>query len=285
MAEVLSIVTGVITIFETASKLSTGVAKLKRLWSDVQHVPDMIKQHLEQLEMLAPTLDDIGNEFEQTRGIVGNDKAAEASLRYCQRASEALRAVIDDMEKEIASARKGKRSMVKAKVVLRTKVIEDYERRLQNALQLVMVSQQAYSFALSRVRHSIMMSEFQTLRVSHPVEYEGSTSIEQKTQCGVSSITSCTEDDNRSRYAQSQDYGTLLDRLSWKPCGILPKFSYQEKEISREYPHNVTSKAYQARLQLPSWMSWRAWDFHAQRAYDGWKIRLNPWYTRPGTDR
>lgn len=29
----------------------------------------------------------------------------------------------------------------------------------------------------------------------------------------------------------------------------------------------------------------KAWDFQVHRAYDGWKIRLTPWYTRPWDDK
>lgn len=36
-----------------------------------------------------------------------------------------------------------------------------------------------------------------------------------------------------------------------------------------------------SRLKLPGWITETIWDFQAYRAYNGWKVSLRPWNTRP----
>ncbi|KAK1528305.1 hypothetical protein CPAR01_12863 [Colletotrichum paranaense] len=52
---------------------------------------------------------------------------------------------------------------------------------------------------------------------------------------------------------------------------------------SRTVPHSKYHdiQVYQARLQLPWWMSTRLWDIQSYRAHAGWKFSLRVWTVRP----
>ncbi|KAF7551813.1 hypothetical protein G7Z17_g4739 [Cylindrodendrum hubeiense] len=144
MAEVLGIVSSVITVIETAGKLGTSAIKLKQLWDEVQDVPESIKRQMQHLDMIAPVLEDMEDEFQQTRNMVRSDRAAIRSLEYCRRAVTDLETLVEDMQLQVATAKKGKRTVAKFKVTLKKGVLQQYYERLGSALQLLNLSQQTY---------------------------------------------------------------------------------------------------------------------------------------------
>ncbi|KAF5609966.1 uncharacterized protein FSUBG_3747 [Fusarium subglutinans] len=67
MAEILGLASSIITIVEVAGKLGTNTIRLKRLWDEVQDVPASIRRCIEQLEILAPAIEEMDHEFNRTR--------------------------------------------------------------------------------------------------------------------------------------------------------------------------------------------------------------------------
>lgn len=110
---------------------------------------------------------------------------------------------------------------------------------------------------------------------------------------------SCAGQQVRSRTSQTRFPSRKTRRLPHRSPGFLPRLAYEVTEASDGDSGSVTSQGqpptcqfgldepadhlpvYQARLQLPWWLAQKAWDFQAYRAYDGWKIQLTPWCTRP----
>ncbi|KAK7414794.1 hypothetical protein QQX98_006396 [Neonectria punicea] len=144
MAELLGVVSSAITIVETAGKLVSSAIALKRLWDEVQDVPDSIRRQMQHLEMLVPVLEDMEDEFRQTRNMLRNDRAAIRSLEYCRKAMEELEVLTRDMQMQVTAARKGKRTLAKFKVTLKKGVIQQCHERLASTLQLLALSQQTY---------------------------------------------------------------------------------------------------------------------------------------------
>ncbi|KAM5341531.1 hypothetical protein ACJ41O_014562 [Fusarium nematophilum] len=144
MAEVLGLVSSVITVVQVAGKLGTSAFKLKRLWDEVHDVPASIRRCLEELELLAPALEDIDTEFQRTRHIVQQDRAAQRSLEYARKAMEKLEGMAEDMQKQIESARKHKKFLVQLKVRLKKDMIDEQQQQLQHALRLLSMSQNTY---------------------------------------------------------------------------------------------------------------------------------------------
>lgn len=144
MAEILGIVSSVIAIVGATGKLGTSALTLKRLWDEVQDVPASIEQCIAQLQLLAPVLQEMEYEFQRTRDIVQHNPAGILSLNYCQKATKELEEMVEDMQQHIESAAKWKRTMARVKVRLKKGVIDEHQRRLQSALQLLSLSQQSY---------------------------------------------------------------------------------------------------------------------------------------------
>jgi predicted nucleic acid-binding Zn-ribbon protein len=144
MAEILGLASSIITIVGVARKLGTSTVRLKRLWDEVQDVPESIRRCIDHLELLAPAIEEMDNEFQQTRHMVQNDSAAKRSLEYSRKAVETLETLVRDMESQITASRKRKRFVAQFKVIIKKEVIEEHQRQLNSALQLVSLSQQTY---------------------------------------------------------------------------------------------------------------------------------------------
>ncbi|KAG4285897.1 hypothetical protein FPRO06_07157 [Fusarium proliferatum] len=174
MAEILGLASSIITIVEVAGKLGTNAIRLKRLWDEVQDVPASIQRCIEQLEILAPAIEEMDHEFEETRNMIQNDSAAKRSLEYSRKAVETLETLVRDMETQISAAKTSRRLVAQLKVRIKRDVIEDHQLRLTSALQLLSLSQQTYLIALSRAQPEIIISEIKSWRDS---EYQKRISL------------------------------------------------------------------------------------------------------------
>ncbi|KAF5653627.1 hypothetical protein F25303_2171 [Fusarium sp. NRRL 25303] len=162
MAEILGLASSIITIVEVAGKLGTNTIRLKRLWDEVQDVPASIQRCIEQLEILAPAIEEMDHEFEKTRNMIQNDSAAKRSLEYSRKAVETLDTLVRDMETQISATNTSRRLVAQLKVRIKRDVIEDHQLRLTSALQLLSLSQQTYLIALSRAQPEIIISEIRS---------------------------------------------------------------------------------------------------------------------------
>ncbi|KAH7127640.1 hypothetical protein EDB81DRAFT_889432 [Dactylonectria macrodidyma] len=267
MAEILGIVSSVITVVETAGKLGSSAIKLKRLWDEVQDVPR--------------------DEFQQTRNMVRSDRAAIRSLEYCRRAVTELEGLVEDMQLQVTNAKKGRRTIAKFKVVIKKSMLEQFHERLGSALQLLSIAQQTYLIALTRAQPSIMLSEFQSLQAqSCETDMPRAVTVEDETDTDDETVIFLRDAGSRRRnYAiqscQSKPAWSNLKRLPVRSPGFLPAFAYEVTEVSGKPSFTGKPQVYQARLQFPWWLARKAWDFHVCKAYDGWKIQLTPWCIRP----
>lgn len=144
MAEILGIISSVITVVEVAGKIGPKMIALKRLWDDVQDIPQIIHDQMEQIEILCPILDDIEVEFSKTREILQNDTMAQKSFEYCRRAVSELESLTERLQQQITCAKKRKRMVAKFRVALKKHLIEEHHRKLNNALWLLTLSQTTY---------------------------------------------------------------------------------------------------------------------------------------------
>jgi hypothetical protein len=144
MAELLGLASSIITVVGVAGKLGTSTIRLKRLWDEVQDVPDSIQRCIEHLELLAPAIEEMDDEFQRTRIMVQNDSAAKRSLEYSRKAVATLESLARDMESQLITTKKGRRLAAQLKVRMKKEVIEEHQQQLQSVLQLVILSQQTY---------------------------------------------------------------------------------------------------------------------------------------------
>jgi len=151
MAEIIGVVSGVLTLAGVAGKAGASVLTLKRLWNEVKDVPDSINFLMMQLEHLDPVFQDMENEFSQVRAAIQNDSRTNLSQQYARQAVQDLEGLVNDLQQQLSSKKGMKGNIAKFKVTLKKDLVRSYQERLQHALQLVSLSQQTHlMYALIR---------------------------------------------------------------------------------------------------------------------------------------
>lgn len=148
MAEVVGLVASSLTLLEVANKVTSGLFQLKRLWDEVKDVPETIREILTRLDVLLPVVIEIDKDFQKGAAISGNS-AAVLSLSYCRNAINELTSVIDDLSRNIESVKGFRRNAARVKVVLKKDALSKYERKLEWAIQLLLLAQQLHTMYAS----------------------------------------------------------------------------------------------------------------------------------------
>ncbi|KAG4256137.1 hypothetical protein FPRO03_05085 [Fusarium proliferatum] len=262
MAEILGLASSIITIVEVAGKLGTNTIRLKRLWDEVQDVPASIQRCIEQLEILAPAIEEMDHEFEETRNMIQNDSAAKRSLEYSRKAVETLDTLVRDMETQISAAKASKRLVAQLKVRIKRDVIEDHQLRLTSALQLLSLSQQTYLIALSRAQPEIIISEIRNWRDS---EYQKQISLaiedDQFTEGEEPEKAEAVEARDYFKSPGSPNFSLWSTKkpLPRKRPGLLGSFAFQSYEVVESSSiHYVPDKA----RYKHQYMTWIPMEIH-----------------------
>ncbi|TDZ51514.1 hypothetical protein CTRI78_v007600 [Colletotrichum trifolii] len=139
MAEAIWLVSSIITVVGVAGKLGISVIKLRKLWDEVQDVPESIHQLIIQLELLKPVLAQMEAEFINPEHGVNSSTAlaANMSLQYCVDAVGNLETLVEDLGRQVSAAKKSKRSYAKFKVTFKKDVIKSYQEKIQFSLQVL----------------------------------------------------------------------------------------------------------------------------------------------------
>ncbi|KAK1584995.1 uncharacterized protein LY79DRAFT_591847 [Colletotrichum navitas] len=125
---------------------------LKKLWDEVQDVPNEISQLVRQLEVVRPVLAEMESEFTQQTHKVYHNSAANLSMEYCQQAVAELDALAEDLRSRIEAAKRSRRNITKLKVTFKKEQIRGYQEKIQFALQLLSLSQQTYTISVVKSR-------------------------------------------------------------------------------------------------------------------------------------
>ncbi|RFN48572.1 hypothetical protein FIE12Z_7152, partial [Fusarium flagelliforme] len=274
MAEILGLASSIITVVGVAGKLGTSTIRLKRLWNEVQDIPASIQRCIEHLELLAPAIEDMDDEFQRTRTMVQNDSAAKRSLEYSRKAVATLECLVRDMETQLTTAKKGRKLVAQLKVRMKKEVIEEHQQQLQSVLQLVGLSQQTYLIALSRAQPEIIISEIRNWQDSNHGQLVSGNADEDDVATGHEQTTGITAQALYSSYG-SRNWWASKYYIPWRNAGLFGRISY----VSRESVDNISTS--QLRVQPPNWLASKAWDLQVCRALTGWNIQMRTWITRP----
>ncbi|KAF6811186.1 hypothetical protein CSOJ01_05865 [Colletotrichum sojae] len=115
--------------------------KLKQLWDEVQEVPESINRTLRQLELVRPVVAELEAVLlEQTENIY-QGSAAYSSIQACNHVIEEMEALAVEVQSQIATARRSRRSIAKLKVSFKKESIQNHHERLRFILDLVSISQ------------------------------------------------------------------------------------------------------------------------------------------------
>ncbi|KAI1180972.1 hypothetical protein F4777DRAFT_181053 [Nemania sp. FL0916] len=254
MAEALGVAASGIAVFQVATQVGKSIIKLRNLWNDLQDVPSSIEDLFDQIECLDPALWEAEYTFSHAGlpPIFWDDTIASRSTAYCRKALNSLTELVDDLASQVNRPGKFKSRLAAAKVVLKKEQIRVLEHRLQNAVRMLGLAQQSYSFALLKVQPHIIMQEFTS--IARPLIAEALQSNKQQGR-----------PDNPARHTQALSFDSTRpadDReLEDRSKALGPSLKDQKSVISY-------------RLRLPTWLYRTTWELQSCRSLGNWKLNL-----------
>jgi hypothetical protein len=128
---------------EVAGKIITASLTVKRLLNDIQEIPESFGLLLDQVAVLTPILVEASCD---AQGRSATPSALQGALGtavvQCSKALEQLQSLASELSEQIEQSRGFKRRLAAMKIVLRRDHIVKHEKRLNSAIQLLLVAQQ-----------------------------------------------------------------------------------------------------------------------------------------------
>ncbi|KAL3465555.1 hypothetical protein BJX64DRAFT_252634 [Aspergillus heterothallicus] len=257
MAEMLGIVSGSITVAETAS----AVFKLKRLWDEVRDAPDYIDSLIDQLSLVHPLLTETETELQADEQLLTNSSAARLSLTYCKKILWDLDGLAHDLRQQIEAKRRFSRGKAKIKVALGKDIIHGMQKRMQDALQLLSIAQQTYLIALAKRQPMLVAGHLLPLteKATYP---DGDSGKQNGSQLAPRTVP------NKRAQHNFPNTSTL-----WRYSKFFGTFTC--------HTDKTADQVLFTRIALPYWLTGRVWDICAQTASHGWTFTLRQWTVRP----
>jgi len=147
MAEILGIVASGIAVAQLTGQVGEAVAKLVKLWSQVQDLPESIADLLEELAEMDPLMACIETALldQQLGDHLWMGDPLVQSLGNSKRAISVLRDVATDLDEKIRAARGVKRKLLNVKISLKREYIKRMERKLSRSLRTLQLSWNLYN--------------------------------------------------------------------------------------------------------------------------------------------
>ncbi|KAM0329185.1 hypothetical protein ACHAQA_004483 [Verticillium albo-atrum] len=134
-----------------AAEIAVTIVKLKRLWDEVQDVPDHIQFILSELEEVEFVLEDLEAQIKCDE--VPAELQAQVLprvLRSTQRASEALQKNLQTLNDQLTQSKGLRRKFVSMRVVIKKPMLEKMEGQLRTALNLLNLAVNTYTMQVPR---------------------------------------------------------------------------------------------------------------------------------------
>jgi hypothetical protein len=143
MAEILGIAASSIALAEVAGKVVTASFTVKRLLDDIKELPENFALLLDQVTVLAPVLVEASCDTTPISTAPSSlDRALSAAALQCSKALNELEALASELSDQIRQSRGLRRRLVVMKIALRKDLILKHEKRLNKAVQLLLIAQQ-----------------------------------------------------------------------------------------------------------------------------------------------
>lgn len=146
MAEALAVAASGIAVAQITIQVGSAVVKLRRLWGEIKDVPDDITDLMDQIDCLDPVLLGAENGFNQgdLPSSVWDSLASKPATTYCRKALQDLTTMVDELNTQISNAKRGRRKLTAVKVLLKKDTLKRLEKRLENAVKMLLLAQQSY---------------------------------------------------------------------------------------------------------------------------------------------
>ncbi|GAW26651.1 putative ankyrin repeat-containing protein [Rosellinia necatrix] len=261
MAEALSLAASGIAVAQLVKQVGKSIIKLKQLWDELQDVPSTIANLLDQIDCLDPALWAAENSFSQASlpPIIWDDRIASRSTAYCRKALDSLNEIVDELTAQIHRPGKLGRKLRRINVVLKKEQLKCLESRLQSAVRMLMLAQQSYLVALTRVQPEIIIQRF--------------------TEVTMPLVAKARQDD--LQLDRARGFYSHRHRLPSQPAHPDNDGGPDHRDLVPYQSMRRQDIVILVRFRLPTWLCRRAWELQSSRSYGNWRINLLSYRTIP----
>jgi len=136
MAEVLGVVASGIAVVQMAAQVGEAVAKLVKIWGQIQESPQIITDLLEDLEETACIFAAMEETFATSRmpPHVWKSPTLVQSLARSKAVAMTLRSIASELDEQMKASRGVRRKLANFKAVLKKEFLDRIERKLRRSL-------------------------------------------------------------------------------------------------------------------------------------------------------
>jgi hypothetical protein len=144
MAEALGVVASGIAVAQLAGQLVATTQKLYTFWVGLKGAPKQVGDALREVALLGKIISELEMKENEDLERKGREVVMEA-LTYCGEVMSELEDFLAALKRNIASTGAGKRQWNSFKVLLKSQVLSELERKLERAKSMLGLAVECYS--------------------------------------------------------------------------------------------------------------------------------------------
>ncbi|KAJ5546625.1 hypothetical protein N7494_004210 [Penicillium frequentans] len=244
MAEVIGVVSGALTFATVVVQLGKSIATLKDCWNQLNDAPEDIRRLVREIELLSLIVGDLEEDLSQDSVSIAltNSKYVLQCITLCKDAVKDLDSLCTDISRDTKTVKNLRWAYKSTKLVIQKGKIEKHVARLQNVIQLLMLSQQCYIRAVIHAQPKLILEKFERHRPS------------------------CSDSAN-----------SVVALTYEKRCNNHTAFGALQRK-SRRF---AKDPSYRWRFSLPYWMSSKVLEVTSMKAPNGWNWMLRAYSVIP----
>ncbi|KAJ3495467.1 hypothetical protein NLG97_g3376 [Lecanicillium saksenae] len=276
MAEAVGVVASGLAFAEVVLKISKHVFTLKHMWEEFKEIPESVRLLVGDVELLSQVLKEMEADINGPGldGVSLVDGIGSLILATCRGALDVLSISVEDIFQELKAAKRMKRAVVKAKLVLMKDFWLKTEQRLNRVVWLLGVAQQHWMISLAKRHNSRKSSNLPLPPTSEVLDPIGDETAHRK-KLGAEPhrlelVQSSGRLDERRRQQMAEKHlgGTLLGSVGFD---------------SAHSADDGAGNRYYIQFKPPNWLTRKSWSILYSVSSFGFNINLRAHSVIPHT--
>jgi len=157
--EVVGVAAGVAAL---AQLVGQTVLELVGIWEKMRDAPQKLRDLTDEIRGLSRILADVDSELSHIHGTsrLSNPSPSVQSAKYCRDALNALRTVVEELNREMRSATGFGRIIAATNVLREKRLIDRLEHRLEKALRRLELAIQCHSLWVIAIDVQLTLTDF-----------------------------------------------------------------------------------------------------------------------------
>ncbi|TFB02840.1 hypothetical protein CCMA1212_005056 [Trichoderma ghanense] len=245
-------------VIQAVPRVATLIYQTHQLWQEIREVPEGIQGLVDHLKALEPIFADIEDQFNQDEASTPFKNCLDLS----RKAHDSLGALVADMRTQLQANKRVRRKYAAVKIVLNKTVLTRLEQSLSRCMNFLQLAIQAYQMAMLRKLSN--NSQALAVRVQRQHHTRASRPPSPQLQLEEKMPQKQTEQTELDHYLYALENAAARSRSTTEFTLNLAQY------VKFKLAHTKSTGAWQARLQMPKWLSTSVYEIISSPAIAGW---------------